>query len=82
MTPYRGGDTLHETRISHYARGMETFLSPEASLWSLFAAAFVATTLLPLSSEAALLQNWIAVALFQAAGRFARYWLISAGTLY
>jgi len=135
---------------------MENLLSPEASLWSLFAAAFVAATLIPLSSEAALFAvlkmhgellwpalavatlgntlggmssyligrfigskkpltqiervrrhgapllllawlpivgdalcvaagwlrlNWIAVALFQAAGRFARYWLISAGTL-
>jgi membrane protein YqaA with SNARE-associated domain len=135
---------------------MEGFLSPQASLWSLFGAAFVAATLVPLSSEAALFAvlkmhgdllwpalavatlgntlggmssyfigrfigskkpltqlervrrhgapllllawlpivgdalcvaagwlrlNWIAVASFQAAGRFARYWLISAGTL-
>ncbi len=135
---------------------MENLLSPEASLWSLFAAAFVAATLVPLSSEAALFAvlkmhgellwpalavatlgntlggmssyligrfigskkpltqlervrrygapllllawlpivgdalcvaagwlrlNWIAVALFQAAGRFARYGLISAGAL-
>ena len=33
---------------------MENLISPEASLWSLFAATFLASTLIPLSSEAAL----------------------------
>ncbi|MGB5080726.1 MAG: DedA family protein [Burkholderiales bacterium] len=33
---------------------MENLISPEASLWSLFAATFLAATLIPLSSEAAL----------------------------
>jgi len=135
---------------------VENLLSPETGLVSLFAASFVAATLVPLSSEAVLFAvlklhgdllwpalavatlgntlggmssyligrfigskkplaqlervrrhgapllllawlpivgdalcvaagwlrlNWIAVALFQAAGRFARYWLISAGAL-
>jgi len=136
---------------------VENLLSPGASLWSLFAAAFVAATLLPLNSEAALFAvlkmhggllwlalavatlgntlggmssyligrfigskkplaqldrlrrygapllvfawlpfvgdalcvaagwlklNWLSVMLFQAAGRFARYWLISIGALW
>jgi len=33
---------------------VESLISPEASLWSLFAATFLAATLIPLSSEAAL----------------------------
>jgi len=33
---------------------MENLISPEASLWSLLAATFLASTLVPLSSEAAL----------------------------
>jgi len=135
---------------------VESLISPDASLWSLFAATFLAATLIPLSSEAALFAvlkmhadllwpalavatlgntlggmssyligrfigsrkpltqiervrrhgapvlllawlplvgdalciasgwlklNWVAVILFQAAGRFARYGVISMGTL-
>jgi membrane protein YqaA with SNARE-associated domain len=47
-------DTLPQERISLYAARVENLLSPEASLWSLFAASFLASTLIPLSSEAAL----------------------------
>jgi len=48
------GPTLHEARVSLYAGKMETLLSPEGSLASLFVATFIAATLIPLSSEAAL----------------------------
>ena len=37
-----------------YIRGMDWLLSPEGGLWSLTAAAFLASTVLPLSSEAVL----------------------------
>lgn len=135
---------------------MEWLFSPEASLWSLLLASFLAATLIPLSSEAALFAvlkmhqdlfwpaigiatlgntlgglssyaigrliarkkplrhvervrhygapillfawlplvgdalcvaagwlklNWIAVAGWQAAGRFLRYWLVAQGTV-
>jgi len=150
-------NTLHETGFYLYSSRVETLLSPETSLVSLFAASFVAATLIPLSSEAALFAvlkmhgdllwpalavatlgntlggmssyligrfiaskkplaqlervrrygapvmlfawlpfagdalcvaagwlklNWIAAMLFQAIGRFVRYWLISVGALW
>ncbi|HEY6722244.1 MAG TPA: DedA family protein [Burkholderiales bacterium] len=149
--------TLHEARLSLYAASVEALLSPEASLLSLFVATFIAATLIPLSSEAALFAvlklhgdllwpalmvatlgntlggmssyligrfigskkpltqlervkrygapvmlfawlpvvgdalcvaagwlklHWLPVLLFQAAGRFFRYWLVSVGTLW
>src|SRR3972149_10252143 len=47
--------TLHEQRVSLYAPGqMQWLFSPEASLWSLLLATFLAATLIPLSSEVAL----------------------------
>lgn len=155
--PLSGVATLYlKTGFSHYAPPVENLISPQASLWSLFAASFLASTLIPLSSEAALFAvlkmhgellwpavtvatlgntlggmstyligrflgsrkpltqvervrrwgaaallfawlpligdalcvaagwlrlNWVAVILFQAAGRLARYGLVSMGTL-
>lgn len=47
--------TLPEPGFSLYASGqMEWLFTPEASLWSLLLATFLAATLIPISSEAAL----------------------------
>ena len=54
----QGGYFTRATRfplcLNHFAERMDAIFSPEASLASLFVAAFLAATLVPLSSEAAL----------------------------